>query len=127
MDQPTIDNIGLLRAENYTYAGIGKVLGMSGNTVKSICRRYGFVPAEGAPMKNINKAAQISGIKRCRNCNRIILNPWNRAVKAFCSDRCRYKWWNRERAIRPHTAMSRNVRDRQPTVGNEEEDDTDEK
>ena len=94
-----IEMIGRMRAENYTYAGIGKALGMSGNTVKSICRRYGFTPAEGVPMKNINHAVAYEEQPRCKFCGAVMDNPWNRVGKAFCSDRCRYKWWNRERRV----------------------------
>ena len=40
-DKQTIET---LRKENYSYACIAKTLGLSPNTVKSICRRNGYVP-----------------------------------------------------------------------------------
>lgn len=38
--------IEALRKENYSYACIAKTLGLSPNTVKSICRRNGYVPKQ---------------------------------------------------------------------------------
>lgn len=99
MKDMRIETIGKLRAENYTYAGIGKALGMSGNTVKSICRKYGFVPNENARKKNVNQAIAYEQQPRCKYCASVIMNPWNRKGKEFCSDKCRYRWWNRERRI----------------------------
>ena len=99
MNDKKIEMIGKMRAENYTYFGIGKALGLSGNTVKSICRKYGFVPDENAQKKNINHTVAYEEQPRCKFCGEVMSNPWNRIGKEFCSDKCRYRWWNRERRI----------------------------
>ena len=107
MKEKQVDIIGRLRAENYTYAGIGKALGMSGNTVKSICRKYGFAPDPNSRKKNINQIAAYEQQPRCKFCACIIENPWNRKSKTFCSDKCRYDWWNRERRINGYIPVER--------------------
>lgn len=107
MKEMQIETIRKLRAENYTYAGIGKTLGMSANTVKSICRKHGFVPDPDARKKNINQAVAFEQQPRCKFCANIIENPWNRKGKVFCSDKCRYDWWNRERRIMDYIPVER--------------------
>ena len=37
-----LEQIAALRQENYPYSFIGRELGLSPNTVKSVCRRNGF-------------------------------------------------------------------------------------
>lgn len=98
MSNTNIDIIEQLRSENYTYASIGKTLGMSPNTVKSICRKHGFMP-RAVPMKNVNNAMTLERLPLCKFCGKAMDNPWNRRNKEFCSDRCRYSWHNRERRI----------------------------
>ena len=97
MDKSVINTIGTLRAENYTYASIGRALNMSTNTVKAVCRRHEFTPKEGTQKKNVNKAAQIVQLTRCKYCETILNNPWNRKGKVFCCDKCRYAWWNSQK------------------------------
>ena len=93
-----LENIQRLRKDNYTYASIGKVLGMSVNTVKSICRKYGFAP-DDVPQKDINHIVSLEAIPRCKFCGRAMDNPWNRRNKKFCTDQCRYNWWNRKKRV----------------------------
>lgn len=82
-----------LRRENYSYACIAKQLGMNINTVKSICRRSGIVPFD-VPRKT---KAEKQNLHICKNCGTPIENPWNRAEKQFCSDKCRTIYWNNHR------------------------------
>lgn len=126
MKESTIESIGILRAENYTYACIGRALSMSTDTVKSVCRRYGFVPREGEQKKNVNKAASITRAARCKFCDSILRNPWNRRNKIFCSNKCRYTWWNLERRVPSHDSVREASQDIETTVGNGEEESTDE-
>ena len=107
MNEMQIETIGQLRADNYTYASIGKTLGISPNIIKSVCRKYEFMPRENTPQKNINKAVEIEQLPRCKFCGRTMDNPWNRVGKTFCSDKCRYSWWNRERRIMGHIPAQR--------------------
>ena len=88
MTQLTI--IANLRAENYSYAAIAKQLGISPNTVKSICLRKG-IPTPDKPRKNKTEKA---ALQICKQCGKPIENPWNRIGKQFCRDKCRTAYWN---------------------------------
>ena len=88
MNQLTI--IANLRAENYSYAAIAKQLGISPNTVKSICLRKG-IPTPDIPRKNKTEKA---ALQICKQCGKPIENPWNRIGKQFCRDKCRTAYWN---------------------------------
>ena len=79
-----------LRAENYSYATIGKVMGLNPNTVKSICFRKG-VKTPNIPRKTKQEKSRL---QICKQCGQPIDNPWNRIGKQFCSDKCRRKYWN---------------------------------
>ena len=85
--------IAELRQQNYSYSFIGKVLSLSPNTVKSICRRCGF---EAFGSKK-TKAEKLSA-RFCQNCGALLSQDRNREQK-FCSDNCRRKWWKANRRI----------------------------
>ena len=74
--------IANLRAENYSYASIAKQLGMSPNTVKSICLRKGILTPDKPRKTKTEKAA----LQICKQCGKPIDNSWNRIGKSFCSD-----------------------------------------
>lgn len=79
-----------LRAENYSYTTIAKVMGLNPNTVKSVCFRKG-VETPSIPRKTKTEKAQL---RVCKQCGTPIDNPWNRVGKQFCSDKCRRRYWN---------------------------------
>lgn len=85
--------IAELRQQNYSYSFIGKVLSLSPNTVKSICRRCGF---EAFGSKK-TKAEKLSA-RFCQNCGAVLSTSCAQEQK-FCSDRCRRKWWKANRRI----------------------------
>jgi len=78
-----------LREKGLGYVRIGRVLGISENTVRSYCRRHGLsgtnVKVEPIEQKNI---------RYCRNCGRPVEQTPGRKEKKFCSDKCRMDWWN---------------------------------
>ncbi len=74
------------------YNEIAESLFLSPNTVKSICRRSGIKPIQ------MDKP----GHERCRNCGVPLRHSPGSKPKTFCSDRCRYTWWNRRRKLQPH-------------------------
>lgn len=80
-----------LRSQGESYAGIADYLGMSPNTVKSFCRRSRIRPSPGLNL-NAGKTADV-----CKNCGASLGQNSGRRKKLFCSDRCRYIWWNHER------------------------------
>lgn len=68
MTEQQLEQIAALRKENYPYSFIGRELGLSPNTVKSICQRKGFaasgVRKTKAEKQNAPSAA--IAINRCR-------------------------------------------------------------
>ncbi|MBQ7802558.1 DUF2116 family Zn-ribbon domain-containing protein [Candidatus Saccharibacteria bacterium] len=88
--------IANLRAENYSYASIAKQLGMSPNTVKSICLRKGILTPDKPRKTKTEKAA----LQICKQCGKPIDNSWNRIGKSFCSDKCRTSFWNAQKKER---------------------------
>ena len=83
--------IANLRRENYSYACIGRVLGMSANTVKSICRRNGYSATQKYKTKSDKKSLVV-----CKNCGAVLDNSRGQK-KNFCSDSCRIEWWKNAR------------------------------
>ena len=83
MSQEQKDNIVLLRTKGMTYGMISDALGISRNTVKTICRRNG-------PDDENNTSEHL-----CLCCGKEVKQNPGRKEKKFCSDRCRNTWWNR--------------------------------
>lgn len=86
------ERIAEMRLQNYSYSFIGRTLGMSPNTVKSICRRQGLA-AEG-PRKS---KAEKQNAPLCKNCHRLLTG--GRSDRVFCSEKCRSDWWKNNRTI----------------------------
>lgn len=82
-----------LRSEGESYAEIADYLGMSPNTVKSFCRRRQANP----PQTAAENSPDI-----CRNCGTPLTQANGHRKKSFCSDRCRYIWWNHTRRGKPY-------------------------
>lgn len=80
------ERIAMLRSENFSYQFIADKLGLSMNTVKSICRRNG-IKALGKRKTKAEKEAVVL----CKNCL-MPLKSDGRKGKAFCSDYCRTVW-----------------------------------
>ena len=80
-----------LRTQNYSYASIGKAMGISHNTVKSVCRRRNITPS--GRRKSKEEKARITV---CKNCGKPIFATTNHRRK-FCAEKCRYDYWNRVR------------------------------
>lgn len=85
------DRIAEMRLQNYSYSFIGRALNMSPNTVKSYCRRQGFVAEGPRKSKDEKQNAPI-----CKNCHKLIDG---RKGQQFCSDDCRIEWWKEQRKI----------------------------
>ena len=85
------ESIAALRAENYPYSFIGKTLGLSPNTVKSVCRRKNY-EAHG---RRKNKAEKQNPLL-CKCCFKPL---GGRIGQHFCSSDCRAKWWKEQRKV----------------------------
>ena len=86
-----LEQIAALRRKNYPYSFIGRELGLSPNTVKSVCRRKGF----GATGLRKTKAEKLNA-PICRYCHKIIDG---RKGQNFCSEFCRIEWWKAWRKV----------------------------
>ena len=89
MDKRTIENIRGLRLQNYSYACIGRKLGIPPNTVKSYCRRHNILPI--APIRKTK--SEKSALKVCKYCGKEIINRGGQK-KSFCSTACKNAYWN---------------------------------
>ena len=86
------DAIFTMRQQGYSYSEIAKRLFVSSNTVKSLCYRSGIkVPPLSA-----------SSSDSCKNCGASLAQNSNGRKSAFCSDQCRYTWWNQHRRRQPY-------------------------
>lgn len=92
MTSSQCERIAEMRLQNYSYSFIGKVLGISPNTVKSICRRQGFA-AEGPRKSKVEK----QNTPLCKNCRRLLIG--GRSDRTFCSEKCRSDWWRNNRTV----------------------------
>ena len=86
------DAILALRQQGRSYQKIVEQLILSPNTVKSVCRRC---EAE-AP------APETSTLDTCKNCGAPLPPSAAGRKRTFCSDKCRYAWWNRSRRKQPY-------------------------
>lgn len=74
------------------YKEIADILLLSPNTVKSICRRSGIRQLQ----------ADEFTLGLCRNCGTPLEQNPSTKPKIFCSDYCRYAWWNKTRNRKPY-------------------------
>ena len=68
MTKQQLEQIAALRRENYPYSFIGRELGLSPNTVKSICQRKGFAASGARKTKAEKQNARSAAIaiNHCR-------------------------------------------------------------
>lgn len=81
-----------LRMQGLTYAEIAAVTELSANTVKSFCHRNHIQPTLPEPAT--------SGL--CKNCGKLLHQLPGTKQRIFCSDKCRYAWWNKQRRKQPY-------------------------
>lgn len=88
----TKKSIFILRQQGESFAGIARLLSLSPNTVKSICRRSG-IQAGAVP----NPDSSL-----CKNCGKPLVQIPGKKQKTFCSTDCRTAWWNKTRSRKPY-------------------------
>ena len=77
-----------MRIHGLSYGQIARFAALPVNSVKSFCRRENLVPQPTSPEEETPM--------RCRQCGKPLL-PTKKHTQYFCSDACRYTWWNRNR------------------------------
>ena len=93
MTDQQLEQIAALRKHNYPYSFIAREVSMSLNTVKSICRRRGFIAAGARKTKSEKGNPAL-----CKNCRKP-LPAGSRTDTVFCSDYCRTVWHRNNRRI----------------------------
>jgi len=82
----------VMRRQGCSYPVIAERLLLLPNTVKSICYRSGVKVQPAA-----DKPHTV-----CKNCGAPLEQSVGGRKKTFCSDKCRYDWWNRTRSKQPY-------------------------
>ena len=80
-------SIAKLRSTVISYAKIGKTLGISGDTVKSYCRRNPITLMGNSPAADTTPFF-------CRECGSPLTQEEKQKPRMFCSRACREKWWH---------------------------------
>ena len=90
-----------MRTDGVSYERIAETVGMTANAVKLYCRRNNLRACDlnGESPSNQYMAARNAPTK-CPQCGQEITTTSLRANRRFCSDECRYKWWNTHRSER---------------------------
>lgn len=78
------EQIRQLRAEGQSYKRIAGLLSVPVSTIASHCHRNNLTGMR-APVYN--------SPGHCRTCGKRLKRSSQSAVKRFCSDKCRMKWW----------------------------------
>ena len=84
------EEIRRFRLAGKSYTQISDILGLSRNTVKSVCQRNDFYPSEGV--------GATADSEHCRNCDESIPQIVGRKRRRFCCDACRRMWWSAHRS-----------------------------
>ena len=90
MDKKQKRIIQALRGAGWTYTKVAKSLNLSTSTVKSLCFRNGY---------GVRETHDADGRTLCRQCGKSLQQISRGRSKLFCSDKCRYNWWNVQRAL----------------------------
>lgn len=91
-------NVQVMRRQGLAPSQIAEALGLSVNTVKSFCRRNNLSATSEETGNEENKG-------RCKQCGKRIKQDPQYKPKKFCSDGCRYQWWNMHRNTATRTSL----------------------
>lgn len=81
-----------MRLQGTAYSQIADLLGLSVNTVKSFCRRNSINACNAS-----NDTGNEDNKEKCKQCGNRLTQPTKGKARTFCSDQCRYAWWNSHR------------------------------
>ena len=86
--------ISYLRYEGKSYREIAGMLQLRETTVKTHCSRHGLTD------KFIEMLREGKGAAVCPCCGSVIVQIPKQKPRKFCSDKCRYDWWNKNQSLR---------------------------
>jgi len=75
--------INEFRAKGYGYKRIASELSLTRDQVRYICRRHEKNPIDG----------------NCKTCGMKLKSIQGKKRKVYCSDKCRYQWWNNQKKV----------------------------
>jgi len=93
MNQQQKEHIVRMRTQGMGYRKISGYLCLSENTVKAFCRRNNLQGVASAPAAGQPAVPVSCGI--CRECAATFELRKGVKPKKFCSDTCRWAWWNK--------------------------------
>ena len=86
MTQTQKEQIAAMRRQGLGYGKIAASLGLSQNSIKSVCRRNNLISV--TPIRQRRTACGA-----CEECGKALLQIPETKKKRFCSDKCRMAWW----------------------------------
>lgn len=84
MTSQQISMLTTMRNAGAGYQIIANAIGATKDTVKKYCQRHGMRSETGSARS----------LQFCPNCGVRLVSLAGKKAKRFCSDRCRYNWWN---------------------------------
>lgn len=81
-----------MRRQGMSCSEIAATMELSPNTIKSLCRRN----------KIQAQTPEVSAADICKNCGAPLRQTPGVKKREFCSDKCRFDWWNQRRSTRPY-------------------------
>ena len=80
----TTQKILELRSKGYGYKSIATELNLTRDQVRNTCNKKERTPLEVV----------------CKNCGKKVNSITGKKKKVYCSDKCRYQWWNKQRKLK---------------------------
>ena len=90
MTETQKQNIQILRSQGLGYKSIATRLGISVNTVKSYLKKHSSDFTQPTDLT--------TNTSFCLQCGKELVKILHKKEKKFCCDKCRYEWWNKNRA-----------------------------
>ena len=108
--------IKIRRINGEPYSKIARELDLSINTVKSFCRRS-KIQCEPLRQNNLQIQSETTPVasrwKTCGSAHPDTRNP----RKLFCSDHCRYTWWNHNREPKAYSLTCKHCKKKFISLG----------
>jgi len=90
------------RALGQTFGQIGKTLGRSEDAVRKIYIRAINDPTLKSNAADIDKPS-LGGVEICKNCGKPLVKVPKGEKCKFCSNHCRFTWWNKQKRKTPYS------------------------